>query len=64
MHQLIIYLQPYVNFRCVVKKIGTLFLPHDCDPLRCLIFALHDSDDIQPPPLPPLPKPSQEFILR
>ena len=59
-----IYLQPYVNFRCVVKKIGTLIYPRNCDPLRCLSFALHDLDDTQPPPPPPLPKPSQESTLR
>ncbi|SMN12415.1 hypothetical protein SPBRAN_865 [uncultured Candidatus Thioglobus sp.] len=43
LHQLIIHLQPYIKFKCVVKKLGTLIYSCTSDPLKCLSLALHDS---------------------
>ena len=43
LHQLITYLQPYMNYKSVINKIGTLLYPHDSNLLKCLSLALHDS---------------------
>jgi hypothetical protein len=43
LHHLIIHLQPYIAYKCVVKKLGTLIYPSNCDLLKCLTYALHDS---------------------
>ena len=43
MNQLITYLQPYMSYKCVVNKLGTLLYPHDGDLLKSLSLALHDS---------------------
>lgn len=44
MHQLITHLQPYMNYKCLVKKLGTLLYPCNTDVLKCLSLALHDSN--------------------
>ena len=63
LHQLIIHLQPYIHFECIVKKLGTLLYPNSCDPLKCLSLALYDlhSENIQPSTQPS--QPNQESIL-
>ena len=43
MNQLITYLQPYMSYKCVVNKLGTLLYPRDGDLLKTLSLALHDS---------------------
>ena len=43
MNQLITYLQPYMSYKCVVNKLGTLLYPRGGDLLKCLSLALHDS---------------------
>ena len=42
LHQLITYIQPYMNYKCVTNKIGTLLYARDSDLLKCLSLALHD----------------------
>lgn len=44
LHLLIIYLQPYMQYKCVIKKIGTLLYPRDGDPLISLSWALHQQN--------------------
>ena len=44
LHLLIIYLQPYMQYKCVVRKIGTLVYPKNADPLVCLSWALHQQN--------------------
>ena len=57
LHLLIIYLQPYMQYKCVFRKIGTLICPRDGDPLICLSWALHQQNKhkqqsrVQPPVL-------------
>ena len=43
MHQLITHLQPYMAYRCVIKKVGTLLYSKNSDVLKCLSLALHDT---------------------
>lgn len=43
MNQLILYLQPYMQYKCVIKKIGTLLYPSDEDLLVCLTHALNNN---------------------
>ena len=45
LHRLIAHLQPYMGYKCVVKKLGTLLYPLHSDLLKCLTYALHDSDE-------------------
>ena len=45
LHLLIIYLQPYMQYKCVVRKIGTLIYSRDGDPLICLSWALHQQNE-------------------
>ena len=42
LHQLITYLQPYMNYKCVTNKIGTLLYARDSDLLKRLSLALYD----------------------
>ena len=42
MHQLIMYLQPYMSYKCVVNRLGTLLYPRNGDMLKSLSLALHD----------------------
>ena len=46
MHQLIKYLEPYMNYRSVIKKLGTLLYPKTSNVLRCLTLALHEMDTV------------------
>lgn len=41
LHLLIIHLQSYMKYKCVVRKIGTVIYPRDSDLLVCLSWALH-----------------------
>lgn len=43
LNQLILYLQPFMNFKCIIRRLGTLIYPRHSDPLKCLSFALHDA---------------------
>lgn len=45
LQQLIIYLQPFMNFKCIIKRIGTLIYPCNSDPLKCLSLALYDTSE-------------------
>ncbi len=56
LHLLIIYLQSYMKYKCVVRKIGTVIYPRDGDLLVCLSKALHQENKqeyqytvVQPP---------------
>lgn len=31
-----------MNFKCIVKRVGTLIYSRTSDPLKCLSLALHD----------------------
>ena len=66
MHQLITYLQPYMNFTCIIKKVGTLIYSRNSDPLKCLTLALQDSQsDTIPDIFSPIEtQPSHKTILR
>ena len=56
MQQLIIYLQPYMSYKCVVRKLGTLLYPSNADLLKCLTYALHDSQsEVYVPPITEMP---------
>ena len=43
MHQLIMHLQPYMHYKCVIKRLGTLLYSKNSDVLKCLSLALHDT---------------------
>ena len=43
LNQLITYLQPYMSYKCVFKRIGTLLYPCDGDLIKCLSLALYQS---------------------
>lgn len=49
LHQLITHFQPYMRYKSVVNKLGTLLYPSNCDVLKSLSLALHaetsDHDD-------------------
>ena len=42
MNQLIIHLQPYMSYKCVVKRLGTLLYPCNGDLMKALSLALHN----------------------
>lgn len=41
---LITYLQPFMNFKCIIRRIGTLLYPQNSDPLKCLTLCLNDTN--------------------
>ena len=41
LNQLIIHLQPYMDYRCVAPRLGTLLYPRKGDLLKCLTHALY-----------------------
>lgn len=45
LNQLIVYLQPFMNFVCIIKRVGTLIYPRNSDPLKCLSLALHATSE-------------------
>ena len=47
LNHLILYLQPYMSYRCVIRKIGTVLYPNGGDLLTCLSYALHDAQVIK-----------------
>lgn len=43
MNQLILHLQPYMGYRCVVDRLGTLLYPRNGDIMKSLSLALYQS---------------------
>ena len=43
MNQLITHLEPYMSYKCTVKRLGTLLYPRNGNTLRSLSLALHKS---------------------
>ena len=67
LHQIITHLQPYMNFKCVIRCIGTLIYPRNVDPLKSLSLVLCSthSESISDLCAEKQPrKPSNESILR
>ena len=50
MNQLILYLQPYMGYRCVVDRLGTLLYPRNGDIMKTLSLALFQSPIISTSP--------------
>ena len=42
LNQLVLHLQPYMQYKCVARKLGTLLYPRDNDVFKCLTIALYD----------------------